>query len=65
MGLPLEMALEQVELLGTEVVPELRKEMAARRAAATTWRALSVNRSKVGVGVAATMCAASAEAKRL
>lgn len=32
MGLPLEMALEQVELLGTEVVPTLRKEMAARRA---------------------------------
>lgn len=31
MGLPLEMALEQVELLGTEVVPVLRKEMAARR----------------------------------
>ena len=32
MGVPLEMALEQVELLGTEVVPVLRKEMAARRA---------------------------------
>src|SRR3954447_13007533 len=32
MGLPLEMALEQVELLGTEVVPTLRKEMEARRA---------------------------------
>ena len=32
MGLPLEMVLEQVELLGTEVVPTLRKEMAARRA---------------------------------
>jgi len=31
MGLPLEVALEQVELLGTEVVPVLRKEMAARR----------------------------------
>src|SRR3954469_15582493 len=31
MGLPLETALEQVELLGTEVVPVLRKEMAARR----------------------------------
>jgi putative FMN-dependent luciferase-like monooxygenase len=31
-GLPLAMALEQVELLGTEVVPVLRKEMAARRA---------------------------------
>ena len=31
MGLPLEMALEQVELLGTEVVPVLRKELAARR----------------------------------
>jgi putative FMN-dependent luciferase-like monooxygenase len=31
-GLPVEMALEQVELLGTEVVPVLRKEMAARRA---------------------------------
>src|SRR5262249_15530497 len=33
MGLPLEMALEQVELLGTEVVPALRREMEARRAA--------------------------------
>ena len=33
MGLPVEMALEQVELLGTEVVPVLRKEMAARRSA--------------------------------
>ena len=33
MGLPLEMALEQVELLGTEVVPVLRREMEARRAA--------------------------------
>src|ERR1700754_4568908 len=32
MGLPLEVALEQVELLGTEVVPVLRKEMDARRA---------------------------------
>ena len=32
MGLPLEMALEQVELLGTEVVPVLRKEMGSRRA---------------------------------
>jgi putative FMN-dependent luciferase-like monooxygenase len=31
MGLPVEMALEQVELLGTEVVPVLRKEMEARR----------------------------------
>src|SRR5215218_10501736 len=31
-GLPLEVALEQVELLGSEVVPVLRKEMAARRA---------------------------------
>ncbi len=30
-GLPVELALEQVELLGTEVVPILRKEMAARR----------------------------------
>jgi len=32
MGVPLETALEQVELLGTEVVPTLRKEMEARRA---------------------------------
>jgi putative FMN-dependent luciferase-like monooxygenase len=32
MGLPVELALEQVELLGTEVVPVLRKEMDARRA---------------------------------
>src|SRR4051812_46563797 len=31
-GLPVEVALEQVELLGTEVVPVLRKEMEARRA---------------------------------
>jgi putative FMN-dependent luciferase-like monooxygenase len=32
LALPVEMALEQVELLGTEVVPVLRREMAARRA---------------------------------
>jgi hypothetical protein len=32
MGLPVEVALEQVELLGTEVVPVLRKEMESRRA---------------------------------
>jgi putative FMN-dependent luciferase-like monooxygenase len=32
MGLPLEEALEQVELLGTEVVPVLRRELASRRA---------------------------------
>jgi putative FMN-dependent luciferase-like monooxygenase len=32
MGLPLETALEQVELLGSEVVPVLRREMEARRA---------------------------------
>jgi len=31
MGLPVEAALEQVELLGTEVVPVLRREMASRR----------------------------------
>jgi putative FMN-dependent luciferase-like monooxygenase len=31
MGLPLEVVLEQIELLGTEVVPVLRKEMQARR----------------------------------
>ncbi|MFE0632420.1 CE1758 family FMN-dependent luciferase-like monooxygenase [Streptomyces sp. NPDC058864] len=31
LGLPVETALEQVELLGTEVVPVLRKEMAAVR----------------------------------
>jgi putative FMN-dependent luciferase-like monooxygenase len=30
-GLPVELALEQVEILGTEVVPVLRKEMAAVR----------------------------------
>ncbi|MBO9532608.1 MAG: LLM class flavin-dependent oxidoreductase, partial [Solirubrobacteraceae bacterium] len=30
-GLPLSQVLEQIELLGTEVVPVLRKEMAARR----------------------------------
>src|SRR6201991_3081263 len=34
-GLPLELALEQVELLGTEVVPVLRKEMESRRAPST------------------------------
>lgn len=33
MGLPVEVALEQVELLGTEVVPVLRREMASRRSA--------------------------------
>ena len=32
MGLPLDLALEQVELLGTEVVPVLRREMESRRA---------------------------------
>ena len=32
MGLPLQRALEQVELLGTEVVPVLRKELESRRA---------------------------------
>lgn len=31
-GLPLKTVLEQVELLGTEVVPVLRREFAARRA---------------------------------
>ena len=31
-GLPVELALEQVELLGTEVVPVLRKELESRRA---------------------------------
>lgn len=31
MGLPLSVVLEQVEMLGTQVVPVLRKEMAARR----------------------------------
>lgn len=30
-GLPVEMVLEQIELLGSEVVPTLRREMAARR----------------------------------
>ncbi|MBS1887256.1 MAG: LLM class flavin-dependent oxidoreductase [Actinobacteria bacterium] len=35
MGLPLEMALEQVELLGTEVVPVLRREMESRRSPET------------------------------
>ena len=39
MGLPLEMALEQVELLGTEVVPVLRTEMEARRAPGVAGRA--------------------------
>ncbi|MFJ2758085.1 CE1758 family FMN-dependent luciferase-like monooxygenase [Nocardioides sp. NPDC087217] len=32
LGLPVEVALEQVEILGTEVVPVLRKEMESRRA---------------------------------
>ncbi len=36
MGLPLEEALEQVELLGTEVVPTLRKELESRRAPGTS-----------------------------
>ncbi len=36
MGLPVEMVLEQVELLGTEVVPVLRKEMALLRAPGTS-----------------------------
>jgi putative FMN-dependent luciferase-like monooxygenase len=31
-GIPVEVALEQVEILGTEVVPVLRKEMESRRA---------------------------------
>ncbi|WP_461163005.1 LLM class flavin-dependent oxidoreductase [Arthrobacter sp. R4-81] len=31
-GLPIEQVLEQIEMLGTEVVPVLRKEMDARRA---------------------------------
>jgi putative FMN-dependent luciferase-like monooxygenase len=35
LGLPLEMALEQVELLGTEVVPVLRREMESRRSPGT------------------------------
>lgn len=35
LGLPVEAALEQVELLGTEVVPVLRKEMAAVRRPST------------------------------
>ena len=30
-GLPIEMVLEQIELLGSEVVPVLRKELAAKR----------------------------------
>ena len=32
LSLPVEVALEQVELLGTEVVPVLRRELEARRA---------------------------------
>src|SRR3954454_6935896 len=32
LGLPIDLALEQVEILGTEVVPALRKEMESRRA---------------------------------
>jgi hypothetical protein len=32
LALPIEVALEQVELLGTEVVPVLRKELESRRA---------------------------------
>jgi putative FMN-dependent luciferase-like monooxygenase len=31
LGLPIDLALEQVEILGTEVVPALRKEMESRR----------------------------------
>ena len=30
-GLPLETVLRQIEILGTQVVPELRRRMAARR----------------------------------
>jgi hypothetical protein len=50
MGLPLEMVLEQVELLGTEVVPVLRKEMAARQSpgAATAPTHASLLKAKYG-----------------
>lgn len=30
-GLPLEVVLDQIEILGTQVVPELRRRMEARR----------------------------------
>ena len=51
LGLPLEMALEQVELLGTEVVPVLRKEMAVApraRACRTRRRTRASSRAKYG-----------------
>jgi hypothetical protein len=50
MGLPVELALEQVELLGTEVVPVLRKEMESRRAlgAADAPTHASLMRAKYG-----------------
>lgn len=53
MGLPLETALEQVELLATEVVPVLRREMGARRlsdAAEAPTHAILV-KAKYGDGV--------------
>ena len=52
MGLPLEMALEQVELLGTEVVPTLRREMEGRRSpdAAEAPTHESLVRAKYGDG---------------
>jgi putative FMN-dependent luciferase-like monooxygenase len=52
MGLPVELALEQVELLGTEVVPVLRREMEARRApgAADAPTHASLVRAKYGDG---------------
>ncbi|MHB8695193.1 MAG: LLM class flavin-dependent oxidoreductase [Solirubrobacteraceae bacterium] len=52
MGLPVELALEQVELLGTEVVPVLRKEMESRSApgAADAPTHASLVRAKYGDG---------------
>jgi len=52
LALPVELALEQVELLGTEVVPVLRREMAARRspAAAEAPSHADLVRAKYGDG---------------
>ena len=52
-GLPLETVLEQVELLGTEVVPVLRAEMAARRAPGVPDAPTHASRVKAKYGAAA------------
>ena len=59
MGLPLEMALEQVELLGTEVVPVLRREMDARRAPGVRTRPTHASLVKAKFGDGPTAPAAA------